>query len=128
MQTVGIDPTRLSRYVPPMKATFFVSASVVAACLLSTGCGGSSSSGNKPRNIGDEYVRGVLTQRSHAQSIVGVAAFNQAIQLFHVQHGRYPASLQELKEKGFMHQIPAPPPGKEFAYDPSSGRVTVKSR
>lgn len=38
---------------------------------------------------------------------------------------RKPASLQQMVQEGFLPSIPPAPPGKRFAYDPSSGRVNL---
>jgi len=59
-----------------------------------------------------------------AQDKLGEAAaqpVRAAVESFRAQNGRYPSSLQELVDKGFMANIPA-----GLSYDSSTGAVTVQ--
>ena len=49
----------------------------------------------------------------------------KAIDMFKLQEGRLPASLAEVKEKGYVPQIPEAPVGKKFSYDAATGKVTL---
>ena len=93
---------------------------VATAITLQVGCGE-----NKPRNVGNEYLSTTLRTISHAESVAGSAAVSSAIQLFRVQNGRYPQSLQELQDKNFLRQIPPPPAGKKWTYDSQAGEVSL---
>lgn len=42
------------------------------------------------------------------------------------QNGRYPASLQQLVNEGFVDKIPEPPTGMQYEYDPSTGKLSLK--
>jgi hypothetical protein len=101
-----------------MKCIFLLGA--LAMIALQTGCGE-----NRPRNVGDEYLRSTLGSMGRAESVAGTAALNSAIQLFNVENGRNPKSLQELKDKNFLHQMPPAPPRKKWAYDPQTGKVSL---
>jgi len=42
------------------------------------------------------------------------------------EEGRYPESLQELVDKGYIKEIPKPPEGMNYYYDPKIGKIEVK--
>ncbi|MCX7705988.1 MAG: hypothetical protein N2115_07020 [bacterium] len=42
------------------------------------------------------------------------------------QNGKYPESLQELVNEGFIDKIPEPPPGLQYNYDPKTGKLSFK--
>ncbi|HOL66941.1 MAG TPA: hypothetical protein PKX93_05730 [bacterium] len=48
------------------------------------------------------------------------------VNLFKRQNGRYPSSLNELVEQGIIDKLPAPPEGTQFAYDPATGKVSLR--
>lgn len=41
---------------------------------------------------------------------------------------RKPASLEQMVKEGFLATMPAAPPGKRYAYDSSTARVSVEPR
>lgn len=42
------------------------------------------------------------------------------------QNGRYPDSLQQLVNEGFIDKIPEPPPGMQYNYDPATGKISFR--
>jgi hypothetical protein len=50
---------------------------------------------------------------------------NQAVQLFQVQEGRLPKTLDELVSKRYLGSIPAAPAGMKYDYSPQTGQVRV---
>ncbi|MCM8814929.1 MAG: hypothetical protein NC931_02960 [Candidatus Omnitrophica bacterium] len=42
------------------------------------------------------------------------------------QNGKYPDSLQQLVNEGFIDKIPEPPAGMHYDYDPATGRLSLK--
>ncbi len=56
---------------------------------------------------------------------VDTARLNEAVQLFHTEHGRNPADLNELVKEKYLPQIPPAPTGTKLTYDPQSGAVSV---
>lgn len=42
------------------------------------------------------------------------------------QNGKYPDSLQQLVNEGFIDKIPEPPQGMQYEYDPATGKLTLK--
>lgn len=110
-----------------MKA--FGLASLLAVCLL-LGCGDESGSGggtNAPGssalNAPADYVGIVVDAPQRAHRVVDTASLNQAIQMFRVEEGRNPKTLNELVEQKILPRIPDPPRGMKFSYDPNTGVV-----
>ena len=109
-------------------------ARTLAALAVCIGCVGCGVQDRKPReqkpkeqnrNIGDRYVRGTLGAGQKAQETVGLMAINKAVNMYQLQHGKNPASLQELNQQGFLIPMPKPPPGKRFTYDPATGQAGI---
>ena len=108
--------------------SFFISIAVV---VLLAGCGGKSSSGpqgtnsvNTATNGFGGYVKSLGEAQKAADKTIDVTSINQEIQLFNVQEGRYPKSLQELVPN-YLAKIPNAPPGYKIIYDATSGTVKV---
>ena len=53
------------------------------------------------------------------------AAINNALQLFAVQEGRIPGSLDELVQKKYLAKLPTPPVGYRLDYNKDEGKVAV---
>ena len=56
---------------------------------------------------------------------VDAASLNNAVQLFSVQEGRAPESLDELVQKKYLSKLPIPPAGMKLHYDKAAAKVTV---
>jgi hypothetical protein len=48
-----------------------------------------------------------------------------AIDVFLVEEGRYPSTLEDLVQRRLLDSIPPPPPGMAYRYDPNSGKVNL---
>jgi hypothetical protein len=59
------------------------------------------------------------------EKTVDVAAINNALQLFAVQEGHIPETLNELVEKKYIGKLPTPPFGSKLQYDKNEGKVSV---
>jgi len=53
-----------------------------------------------------------------------VQSLEQKAQEFKSKEGRYPSSLQELVDKGYVGQIPESPVGRKLSYDSSNGTIS----
>ena len=120
-----------------MKNLFFAFA---AAMILLAGCGKSDSaktggetnsvskngSGN-PLTAPADYLGAVADAKKHSEKVVDVSALNQAIQLFNVQEGRLPKSLDELVPN-YIGKLPPTPFGSKLVYDDKAGTVKVVSQ
>ncbi len=68
------------------------------------------------------YLEGVAKSKKRAEGNVSLAGLTQAINQFTTVEGRKPKSLQELVEKGYASNIPAPPYGMKYTYNPNTGK------
>lgn len=113
-----------------MKRQLFLA---VAAAGLVAGCGEQNSSapgtnapsGSTPLTAPVDYLSAAGKAKQSAARTVDTAALNQAIQMFNVEHGRYPKDLDELVQKQFIPKIPDPPYGSKIVYDASKGEAKV---
>jgi hypothetical protein len=99
----------------------------VCAVTLFAGCDKDSGSGTasatvstNPADINNPLVNAKRT----ADKTIDVSWLNQAVQLYNVQEGRYPKTLEELTPK-YVSQLPVPPLGYKLNYDADKGEVTV---
>jgi hypothetical protein len=98
-----------------------------SAILLLAGCGDNSNSqgqsqvqSTNPADVNNPLVNAKRT----ADKTLDVSYLNQAVQLFNVQEGRYPKTLDELTPK-YVAKIPDAPLGYKINYDETKGEVTV---
>lgn len=103
----------------------------VAAAFFLAGCGdksGSTAQGTNTVNTATNgfggYVKGLGQAQKAADKTIDVSYLNQAVQLFNVQEGRFPKTLQELVPN-YVAKIPDTPPGYKITYDPAKGEVKV---
>jgi hypothetical protein len=103
------------------------------ACLIAPGCTGKDSETTQEAGTNAEagvvsapgdYLKGLGKGRRSAVRTVDTAALNAAIQMFSVEHGRYPRDLEELVARNYIPQLPEPAKGMRLDYDPQSGRVS----
>ena len=115
-----------------MKRFFCLS---LAAGLVLIGCGESpdkpsqptngAASGSSPLSAPADYVGALGKAQQTAVKTVDTTSLNQAIQMFNVEHSRYPKDLNELVEGKFIPKIPAAPYGMKLEYDATTGKVKV---
>jgi len=113
-----------------MKA--FLSPLLVAG-LLFAGCQKREST-PKPTNTSDsvgnpitapvDYLGAVGKAQKAATKTISSVGLQQAIQMFYAQEGRFPKELKELSPD-YLGQIPPPPVGMKYSYDPKTGVVKV---
>jgi hypothetical protein len=99
------------------------SLSVVVLAVLLAGCGDSSKPQAKDVNPADVNNPLVNAKRT-ADKTIDVTYINQAIQLFNVQEGRLPKTLDELVPK-YIAKIPDAPLGYKISYDAVKGEASV---
>lgn len=68
----------------------------------------------------------ILHQGRVAESAAEMKKLKVAIDYFYSIEGRYPSSLAELVERDIVRAVPTPPKGFAYAYDPSTGKLTLK--
>ncbi len=72
-----------------------------------------------------EYLSSATKAQQAMEKNIDTAAINSALQLFAVQEGRIPETLDELVEKKYLGKLPTPPFGSKLQYDKTAGQVTV---
>jgi len=101
---------------------------------LALGCGDSSnsktpatnnvSSGN-PLTAPVDYLGALGEAKKKMEKTLDVVQINHAIEQFMEQENRNPRDLNELIQKGFLHEIPKAPYGSKIEYDAANGTVKV---
>ncbi len=59
---------------------------------------------------------------------IDIAFLKKAVERFRKRYGRNPASLQELVQKGIVKKLPKDLEGKDYLYDPSTGKIRPAKR
>jgi hypothetical protein len=83
----------------------------------------SNSSGN-PLTAPVDYLGATAKAKKMADKTLDVTGVNQAIKLFQAQEGRNPKSLNELVGD-YLPQIPTPPAGMKFEYNPTTAEAKL---
>jgi len=104
-----------------MKAFFLILA---AAGLLVAGCDKSKYGSVQDAKKELDYGGTLVNAKKTADKAIDVAALNQEVQLFNVQEGRYPKTLDELVPS-YVSKIPVAPLGYRIDYDATKGEVKV---
>lgn len=79
-----------------------------------------------PFNALEKYGGVMSTAMKKSKAMDDVLYLKNKINTFQIQEGRYPSSLNELVEKGYIEKLPEPPKGMSLKYDPSTGDVSVE--
>jgi hypothetical protein len=72
-----------------------------------------------------DYLGAVGKAQQSAIKTIDTAAITSAIQLFQVEHGRFPKDLNELVKEKYLSEIPPAPFGSKIVYDASTGQVKI---
>lgn len=103
-------------------------ALILGLC-FSFSCSKKSKPQESPRTTTNpvEQYGGVMSKTlKTAKGMDAVLPLKQIIDSFYVEQGRYPATLQELIEKNYIKEIPAPPKGYKYSYDGSTGKIGLE--
>jgi len=101
----------------------------VFVAILAVSCTKKTQQENQNQSTGNpiEQYGGVMSKTMKtAKGMDAVMPVKQLVDSFYAQEGRYPASLQELIEKNYVKQIPEPPKGYQYKYNPSVGKVSLE--
>ncbi len=82
--------------------------------------------GLTPMNAVEKYGGVMSKTLKKSKAMDDVLYMKNKINTFQIQEGRYPNSLNELVEKGYLDNLPEPPKGMAFHYEPSTGKVDVR--
>ena len=79
-----------------------------------------------PLNAPARYGETMGKAMKKAKIMDVVLPLKNSIDAFYIEEGRYPESLQELVNKGYIKEIPELPEGMNYYYDPKTGKIEVK--
>jgi hypothetical protein len=88
----------------------------------------SNASGTSPLDAPGGYLKSLAQGQQSAVKTVDTTSLDKAIQMFNVDQGRNPKDLNELVQKKYIPQIPAPPFGSKIVYDANAGTVKVEKQ
>ncbi len=80
--------------------------------------------GGNPLNAPADYGSALVRGHQIASKTVDTVGLNQALGMYFAAEGRYPKTLQELVPS-YLSNLPEPPAGMKFDYNPASGQVKV---
>src|SRR5271155_3608398 len=107
---------------------YFRALAALVVALLVGGCNKTEHAVNSVSEVATapvKYIGAAVTNQQIATKTIDLVALNQEVQLFNVQEGRFPKSLDELVAKQYMGQLPVAPFGSKIVYDPAQGKVTL---
>ena len=79
-----------------------------------------------PLNAPAKYGETMGKAMKKAKIMDIVLPLKNTIDTFYIEEGRYPESLQELVDKGYIKEIPKPPEGMNYYYDSKTGKIELK--
>ena len=107
----------------------FASLFATVALVLLTACGGANKQddakkdapGQNPLNAPTDYVGALAKGKKKSEATIGALQVAPAIQQFNAAEGRFPKSLQEMIDEGYLTAVPAAPNGMKADYNPETG-------
>ncbi len=97
----------------------------LAAALAFSGCGKNDSTPQNPPSASSSTLSNALAgAKNNSDKTIDVSYINQALQLYNVQEGHYPKTLDELKPN-YVPTLPILPPGMKLVYDPTNGTAKI---
>ena len=103
----------------------------IATAVLLTACGGGDKKdkndgpGQNPLNAPTDYVGALAKGKKKSESTVVNLQVAPAIQQFSAAEGRFPKSLQEMVDEGYLNALPEAPRGMKTDYNPETGEFKV---
>jgi hypothetical protein len=84
-----------------------------------------ASSGSSALTAPVDYLDAIVRAKTTAEKTVDTVSLQNAIQMFSVEKGRYPKTLDELVTEKVIPRVPAAPYGMKLVYDANTGTVKV---
>lgn len=75
-----------------------------------------------------EVSSSAFLAEEEAKKRVALLTVGEAVKGFKVIEKRFPATLDEVVQRGFLHSLPALPAGGSFAYDAETGEVSWQEK
>ena len=79
-----------------------------------------------PANAVEKYGGVMGKTYKRAKSFDALLSLKHDITSFQTEQGRWPNSLQELVEKEYTKELPQPPEGMSFKYNPQNGSIRLE--
>jgi hypothetical protein len=105
---------------------------LLVVVLVSAGCGRKADQpakapapGGSPVTAPVDYLGAVSKAKLKSERDIEVISLNQTLQQFHAIEGRFPKTLNELVERGYLPRDPIPPKGTRFLYHADRGQVEL---
>ena len=106
------------------KGVLWVSAIGLALNLMS--CSDNRAPVVRTNEEGSKDYREMLTRvRDRRKAKDDLALLRKSIEDCQIRIGRLPTNLVELVRLGYVEQIPTPPSGAQYMYDPVRGRIDL---
>ncbi|HAM71978.1 MAG TPA: hypothetical protein DCM86_10080 [Verrucomicrobiales bacterium] len=86
-----------------------------------------TSSGN-PITAPVDYLGAVAKAQHTSVNKLSLVGITQAIQQYQALEGHLPKTLDDLVTAKVLEQIPTPPQGMKFSYNPATGEVSVVAK
>lgn len=104
------------------QAAGLLAATLLAAALA--GCGGNAPRETAPPDNTD-YREMLDRARKRREVRDNLEMLNEAVRRCQVDLARFPTSLHELVDLGYLDEVPSAPPDRVFVYDPAFGGVEI---
>ena len=103
---------------------------LAAATLAACGCKKQPASAKKAdepsaASAPMDYLAAQGRAKQLAIKVTDIAQLNSAIQKFQATEDRYPRDFNELLASRYLTQMPVPPRGMQFSYNPQTGQIRV---
>lgn len=106
---------------------------LLLAAIFSAGCGDkkapggaestNASSSGSPLTAPVDYLGAVGKAQQTAIKTIDTAQINHAIEMYRVEQGKNPPTLQDLVAEKYLSRLPDLPFGMKYSYDPATGIV-----
>lgn len=105
----------------------------LACAVILTACGGGDkpadakkdAPGQNPLNAPTDYLGALAKGKKKSEATVVNLQVGPAIQQFNAAEGRFPKSLQEMVDQGYLTALPTAPRGMKTDYNPETGEFKV---
>lgn len=89
--------------------------------------GSSASTSGNPLTAPVDYLGALAKAKNSSEVKIGTTSIQGGIRMYEAEHGKRPASLDELVKSGHLRSLPKLPPTIKWSYDADTGAVTVES-
>ena len=79
-----------------------------------------------PLTAPTDYLGAVAKGQNKATLTINLASVQQAVNLYQAAEGRYPATLEQLVQEGYLASVPPAPSGQRLAYNPADGTIALE--